>query len=166
MTEYYANNLSDSNEFQDLVQYVMKKYGLIIQCCCSKKWQYEVGESLGGIEIKYDKVSMATGNLYIEIAEKSNEDNEGYVPSGIYRKDNTWLWIIGCEKVFIFSKRHLIRYYEKYKDIQNTTNDNYIVKVIKPTSIGWLLKPDKQIELMLCEPITLKTTGIPLKIVP
>lgn len=66
------------------------------------------GESLEGIEVKYDEVSNSTGRFYIEQAEKANENNLKYVPSGIYREDNTKLYLIGNYSIWlIFSKRHL-----------------------------------------------------------
>jgi len=47
--------------------------------------------------------------LSIEIAEKTKADNAKFVPSGIYRNDNSWLYIQGNFKTFwIFSKKLLI----------------------------------------------------------
>jgi N6-adenosine-specific RNA methylase IME4 len=80
----------------------------------SKKFQYEIGENLQGFEIKYDarctgdRGTLATNQLSIEIAEKTKDSNLNYIDSGIYRNDNSWLYIQGNYMMFwIFSKRIL-----------------------------------------------------------
>jgi len=99
----------------------------------SRKYQYSVGENLQGIEIKFDDKYNKTGNLYIEVKEKSNPKNINYINSGIYRNDNSWIYLIGnYEEIFIFGKSHLKLIYEKGKNI----------KIKKPTSIGFLLKKE------------------------
>ena len=81
-----------------------------------------------GAEIKRDGNFRKTGNLYIETAEKSHPDNKNYVPSGIFRKDNSWLFVIGDEEtLYIFATKYLQRLSDRYKE------------VIKTTSIGRLM---------------------------
>ena len=48
-----------------------------------------------------------------EIAEKTrNDEHREWTPSGIFRSDNSWLYIQGNYHVlFIFSKNHLVRYF-------------------------------------------------------
>ena len=54
-------------------------------------------------EIKRDGKFRETGNLYIETAEKSHPDKYEFIPSGIMRQDNSWLFVIGDEKtIYIF----------------------------------------------------------------
>ena len=68
-----------------------------------------------------DKKIEETENLYIEIAEKSKPEIEKYSMSGIYRNDNTWLYVQGNREIFfIFSKRLLKQLFEagKYKEIE------------------------------------------------
>ena len=97
-------------EFEDFVCIHLAKSGVILQNIHSKKFQYETGENLQGFEIKYDARSLgcnnteATKQLSIEIAEKSKKDIPFYTPSGIYRGDNAWLYIIGNYKaIWVFS---------------------------------------------------------------
>ena len=53
----------------------------------------------------------ATGNLFVEYQEKTNVSNINFVPSGIMREDNTWLYLIGdYEQAFIFMKKALRAY--------------------------------------------------------
>lgn len=61
-----------------------------------------------GAEIKRDDNFRKTGNLYLEVAEKSNPANPRYVASGIMRNDNSWLFVIGDEKTaYIFPTNYL-----------------------------------------------------------
>jgi len=91
----------------------------------------------------------ATGNLWIGVKEKSNPENKRYVDSGIHRKDNTWLFIIGnYNEIFVFTKKLLMLLYKsgRYKVIQNTTKtsegfllnradaEKYAAKIIKMES--------------------------------
>ena len=94
-TTYYNKQLEKALEFQDFVADKLYNIGISLNCYSSRKYQYEKGESRSGIEIKFDDQRKKTGNLYIEYAEKSNPNNKNYVPSGIERKDNTWLYVIG-----------------------------------------------------------------------
>lgn len=97
-------------EFQDFVVDALAKYGIILQNYMSKKYQYTIGENVQGFEIKYDSRCTDTGRLSIEIAEKSRADIPSYTKSGIYRDDNTWLYIQGNYRIlFVFPKNYLRR---------------------------------------------------------
>jgi len=99
MNEYYADKLNDGIEFEKFVYEVLKDIGLVVtKPYTTKKMQFK-GENSIGWEIKYDQRMAETGNAYIEIAEKSDPKNDKYVNSGIYRDDNTWLWLIGNRQV-------------------------------------------------------------------
>lgn len=101
-------------EFQDFVCLELTKAGVILQNIASKKYQFEVGENLQGFEIKLDRRCTDTGRLSIEVAEKSNRSVAVWTPSGIYRDDNSWIYIQGNYKKFwMFSKRWLRRYVER-----------------------------------------------------
>jgi hypothetical protein len=103
----------DGLEFQDFVCLQLAREHIILQNTVSRKYQFEMGESLGGIEIKLDNLCTKTRRLSIEVAEKSRADMPNWTPSGIYRPDNTWLYIQGnYEVAFIFAKKFL-------RDLQN-----------------------------------------------
>lgn len=121
----YDNSLEKGNMFEDFVCIELAKNNIILQNINSKKFQYETGENLQGFEIKYDarctgcNNTMATNQLSIEIAEKSKADNIYFVPSGIYRSDNSWLYIQGnYHQFWIFSKSILILLHKtnRYKE--------------------------------------------------
>ncbi len=118
-------------EFQDfIIRKLLHNYGIVIQPYSSKKYQFEVGESLQGYEIKYDARSTGdcthgycepTNNVAIEVYEKTNKNNDKWTPSGILRKDNTIYYVIGnYDMCWIIDKMVLIRFYRQniYKVVE------------------------------------------------
>ena len=100
LDEYYRNQLKNGTEFQDFVFDVLYDHGLPLISYSSKKYQIEKGENKAGIEIKYDKKFAKSGCFWIEIAEKKCKNNPHWIASGIYRTDNSWLYLIGNYEVF------------------------------------------------------------------
>ena len=132
--DYYKKQLEESKEFQDFVcEKLIKMLGVSVTNFGSKKYQFNVGENIQGLEIKYDKKFKETNNLYIEVAEKSHPNNKNYVDSGIYRSDNSWLYVIGDYNIiYIFSKRNL-------QHIDSSINK----RIKTPTSIGFLVSKEE-----------------------
>lgn len=103
------------DQFADFVCMELAKDGIILQNINTKKFQYETGENLQGFEIKYDCRSTGcstdknpTGRISIEIAEKTKSENSSFIASGIYRGDNSWIYIVGNYMNFwIFPIKHL-----------------------------------------------------------
>jgi hypothetical protein len=95
MTALYSRRLREGLEYQDFAVERLYRAGIPLVCYSSQKYQNEAGESMAGIEIKFDKEMCKSGNVYFETAEKSDPANRDYVPSGIYRSDNTWIYAIG-----------------------------------------------------------------------
>jgi hypothetical protein len=115
----HIDSLQVGAEFLDFVMLTLQPSGLYIQPFTSKKMQYAKGESFQGWEIKLDKRCTETGRLSIEIAEKTRATNPTWSPSGIYRNDNTWLYIQGNYTCFwIFLKKTLIAMHKcgKYQE--------------------------------------------------
>ena len=123
----HEDSFEEGNAFQDYVCIELAKENIVLQNINSRKFQYEVGENLQGFEIKvdnrfngyYPKDKPATNQLSIEIAEKTKASNFNYIPSGIYRGDNSWLYIQGNPKCFyIFSKKTLLGLHKsgRYKE--------------------------------------------------
>jgi hypothetical protein len=125
---YYNDKLQQGLEFQDVVTSALYQRGIVVVAYSSRKYQVTHGENLLGAEIKRDGKFRETGNLYIETAEKAHPDNPAFVASGIYREDNSWLYVIGDEKtIYIFSTKYLRMLEARY------------TRVTKPTSIGFLV---------------------------
>jgi len=111
--DIYAQRLENGNDYQDFICTKLCQYGIIIQNYCSQKYQ-TMGENRQGLEIKLDRKFRNTGNLYIEIAEKSDPENEYYAESGIYRDDNSrWYGIGDYQTFYWFFKKQLRQLWEK-----------------------------------------------------
>jgi len=132
MTDNYKLMLEKGLQFQDFITDILiKELGISLSTYSSQKYQNLKGENKQGFEIKFDDKYKDTGNVYIEVAEKSNPLNENFISSGIYRNDNTWLYLIGNYKeIFIFSKKHLKLMYEskKYKEVIISTSKGMLIK--------------------------------------
>lgn len=132
MTEEYKNNLSSGLEFQDFVIDMFYSIGLPLISYSSKLYQIKIGENKAGIEIKFDRKFRETGNIYIETAEKSNKNNPEYILSGIYRDDNTWLYVIGdYHIIYILSKKQLKKAHERhrYKEVVTPTSKGFLIPI-------------------------------------
>jgi len=131
--EYYNKSMNEGEEYQEFVADALcEKFNIKIEFYKTKHEQYNIGESKQGFEIKYDKKLKETNNLWIEIAEKTNPKNKDYIPSGIYREDNSYFYCIGDYNIiFVFTKEKLkkILNENKYKIMENNTK----------TSKGFLL---------------------------
>lgn len=128
--EYYQKKLEQGIEYQDFVVERLYDVGLPIISYGSKKYQHLIGENKAGFEIKYDTKFKETGNFYIETDEKSHPDNPRYVRSGVYRNDNTWLYIIGdYYNIYIFGKIQLQFLDEsgKFRKVQTDTSIGYLL---------------------------------------
>lgn len=132
--QYRKAKIESGQLFQDfVVDAAHNILGLVIQQYASRTYQMTVGESLNGVEIKNDEKYASTGNLWIETGEKARPREGDYFPSGIYRDDNTWLYIIGdYNTLFVFQKEFLKNLHRsgRYRDLENRTK----------TSIGFLLR--------------------------
>ena len=116
------NSFESGMEYQDYVADLLRdKLGIVITNYTSAKFQFETGENKQGIEIKLDKDFDSTNQLSIETAEKTKANNPIWVPSGIYRNDNSWLYIQGTFKTtFIFSKNLLIMLHKTKRYVEHT----------------------------------------------
>lgn len=155
MTNYYQQCLGDGEEFQDhVIQKMLFLHGRPICQFSSRRYQMDKGESSNGFEIKLDRMFRRTDHLYIEVAEKSHPDNPEFVPSGIFRPDNTRTWLIGDrEGVFEISKTFLMTIYkdfvgknERFRKVDNPTSQGFLVPVsfaLKYTTY-WDLRDDTE----------------------
>ncbi len=127
---YYAEKLEQGLQFQDVVTRELYQRGIVVVGYASRKYQNECGENMLGAEIKRDGLFRDTGNLYIETSEKSHPDNAVYIPSGIYRGDNSWLFVIGDEEtIYIFSTKYLRMLEPRYEQKIKTTSTGYLMPI-------------------------------------
>jgi hypothetical protein len=129
-TEYYNEKLQQGLEYQDFVTDILfNELFIPLSSYQSKKYQLK-GENKQGIEIKFDGVFDETRNPYIEISEKTNASNINFIPSGIYRSDNTWLYIVGNYNIlFIFGKEllKLLHKTKRYKEVGIPTSNGFLI---------------------------------------
>lgn len=127
---YYARKLQIGLEFQDTVTKALYQRGIVVVGFSSRRFQIEEGENMLGAEIKRDDKFRTTGQLYIETAEKSHPDNIEFIPSGIHRKDNSWLFVIGDEKtVYIFLTKYLQMLEPRYEKKAIPTSKGFVMPI-------------------------------------
>src|ERR1022692_1926948 len=108
--DYRSKQLEDAQVFQDFViDASWQMMGLAVIPYSSRLYQQTVGESKTRCEIKHDKNYARTGNLYVETAEKAVPRPGPYAPSGIYRDDNSWLWIIGDYDLLFYVQKTVLK---------------------------------------------------------
>ena len=131
--QYREEKTEEAKKFQDFVcEYFSRHLFIPLTQFSSRHYQYKTGETMQGVEIKHDMRLADTGNVYIEIAEKSHPLVANYSDSGIYRNDNTWIYLIGNYNImYLFIKKQLRTIHERkiYSYLPNPT----------PTSKGFLL---------------------------
>ena len=114
-----ATVFEEGLEFQDFVADLLaKELGITLTSYSSKRYQTDKGENRQGFEIKLDKRLSDTGNVSIEVAEKSTAQQSRWTPSGIMRNDNSWIYVQGnMDIVFVFGKKVLVEGFKnKYAD--------------------------------------------------
>jgi len=127
---YYADKLEQGLVFQDVVTKELYRRGIVVVGYSSRRFQNDEGENLLGAEIKRDGEFRKTGNLYIEVAEKADPRNKVFVPSGIMRADNSWLYVIGDEEtIYIFSIKYLRKLHERWRRVEKSTSVGYLCPI-------------------------------------
>lgn len=133
MTDQYKTNFEKGLLYQDYLVKMLAPMGIIIMPFSSKFSQFTTGESFSRHEIKFDDRMSSTGNIYIEVGEKTSSSLENYTPSGILRDDNTLFFLIGnYQTLFFFSKKIL-------KLLVMGSKKSQWAYVETPTSQGYLL---------------------------
>jgi len=132
---YRKNKIESGLLFQDfIVDLMLQVLRFPVTIYSSRLYQQTVGEGPAGVEIKHDENYARTGNLWIEVAEKACPRPGDYARSGVFRDDNSWLYIIGdYDTVFVFAKVALqsLARSDRFRILENRTK----------TSKGYLL-PD------------------------
>lgn len=100
-------------QFQDfVVDTCLREWGKVIQCYSSRKYQLSKGESVQGVEIKYDGPCSRTLQLSIEVAERKDKTLYWF-DSGICGRDTACEYIQGnYDTLFLFERAALLRYFE------------------------------------------------------
>lgn len=127
---YYGKKLEQGLQFQDVVTRALYQRGIVVIGYASRKFQVERGENMLGAEIKRDGRFRETGNLCVETDEKSHPDNSAFVRSGVFRADNSWLFVIGDEEtVYIFSTKYLRLLAPRFQLYETPTSRGFLMPV-------------------------------------
>jgi len=129
-TTYYQKQLESGQAFERFVEAQLARFGIILDPCVTQRDQIEIGENRFGLEIKNDATMERTGNVYIELAEKSDARNDRFIASGIYRPDNSTWYGIGHAREFLVFKKIALQ-------VLHTNGTYRLVEI--PTSRGFLL---------------------------
>ena len=141
-TDYFIQQLKESHAFEVYIECQFLKYGIDIGLYYGKEQQYHMGETDAGIEIKYDKRSIETGNYYIEYQERMH--SSGYwVNSGILKQDSTRFYLLGTiDRFVIFERNWLLSYYHRLVDNHERLSDAMLVwEKEHGTSKGFIIRP-------------------------
>jgi hypothetical protein len=107
-TDDYREKLQAGLRFQDFVTRHLYGIGIVLVQFVAVANNLDC-ENMAGFEIKRDGRFRQTGNLYFETDEKTDPANPVFVPSGIRRRDSSWIWIIGDElTLWFFTKKQLL----------------------------------------------------------
>lgn len=156
MTYYPAANsgrvdsLSDGERYQEFVaDHVRREFGIALTMYDCQSCQYRHGENPQGFEIKLDKRCTETGRLSIEVAEKTNGDLPDWTTSGIYRDDNSWMYVQGnYDVIWGFAKKILKELddklgntYEESPMSKPTVRKFYITEKTADRWCAWKITP-------------------------
>lgn len=125
----YATDLQRGLEYQDFVYELLSRFGINTVSYGSRLFQHIRGENKARMEIKFDSKRSSTGNLYIEIKERSHP-SYSYTDGGIYREVTEY--IIGDYEVVYrlpATTLRLLHKSGKYREIE----------IPIKTSVGFLL---------------------------
>jgi len=140
----HKDSLEVGAAFQDFVMETLMRQNVVLQFYTSKERQYNIGESMQGWEVNLDNRFTDTGRLSIEIAEKTAAANTIWVPSGIYRNDNTWLYIHGnYEYFFVFLKKILIGLHKsgRYEEASIPTLRKFYLPISDANKYAHVIRP-------------------------
>lgn len=137
---HYKNCLDQGQVYQDFViSALINHRGLVLSNFSSKLYQFNIGENFQGVEIKGDFPSLTTGNILIETDERTSKKKE-WCKSGIYRFDNTKIYIVGNYSFFyLFDVKVLRREHKKMQEAKNGETEN-LKKFLSDTGRGFLWK--------------------------
>ena len=145
-TEYYKNMLFLGQWYEDYLYVKLEeKLKIKIDGCNTEGEQRRIGENHLGWEIKFDDNYKKTGNLFIEYCEKPDKNKPEFRRSGVLKEyDNSWLYLIGDEKVlYFFAMRDLANAYYYLDEYKNPIHERKPCK--EGTSWGYLLKGQREI---------------------
>lgn len=138
--DYMIQKLERGAIMETFVDREFLRYGIDIGFFYHPAGQ-NAGENRLGIEIKHDEKSVITGNYYIEFAERHRTDKE-FVPSGIFKNDNSRYWLIGTPDDYCIVEKRVLQqiYYSMNQEQPDWQNGKKFVG--NDRSLGFIIKKD------------------------
>jgi len=128
MDAYYYECLKDGQYFEQYIYNVLEQLGICIVEPFLTKEEQVLGENSAGVEVKHDRLMKRYGNIYLELEERVTSPN--WIPSGIFRNDNTIIYVIGDYDNFFLFQKGVLQWL--VNDI--ITNEYFPIKEVKQNS--------------------------------
>jgi len=107
----FTQRLVLGKAFEESASHFLTAQGFPIKLNFSREGQWEFGESMAHVEIKYDGEITTYGNLFIETDERRNDDGtSSWRRAGIYDASDPWFLLQGNEtSLWLLNVRELRR---------------------------------------------------------
>lgn len=123
---YYRDRKELAEVFERYIVSRLRHRGVAIARHTTKAGQYKFGDTTAGIEIKFDMELARTGNLYIEVDEKTDPSNKAFTRSGIFTSSSMKWYLIGnYRECYLFSRTALLEEHKTAKIIPNRTRTGH-----------------------------------------
>ena len=143
MNDYYVLQRVRGEQYEAYVVEQLRAEGVTIARHVGREAQLLLGDTTARMEIKFDRLFSATGNLFIEVAEKRRATDLIWIPSGINACASfVWYGIGDYQDFFVFS-RGALEQEERVAD--------RVLTIARGTSRGYLLTPDRRLALAVWE---------------
>lgn len=132
----FPERLKIGKAFEEAASYYLHSQGFPLRPLLTAKGQWEHGENLAHVEIKFDQKVEETGNLFIETRERRDSSGKSHWrEAGIYDQHNPWFYLIGdSKKLWLLNVRELRRLFEslnpKCTSKQTATAEGFIIPKI------------------------------------
>jgi len=139
MSATYQQLLEVGQRFESFVlSQFASRYGAILTPCHTIDSQRRYGDTVFGLEIKFDRKLHLTRNLCIETSSKKDRDQPTFSPDSIFSLSSAWLYGIGdTNEFYIFTTRAL----------RTFAMSDQFAKYANETSRGFLIPRERAREL-------------------
>jgi hypothetical protein len=140
MSDYYREQRAKGEAYERYIVWQLRQDGIDVARYDTQAEQYAHGDTTIGLEIKLDTKYCDTGNLFIEVAEKTRAEQPTWTVSGIFAaSDAPWYGVGDYRNFFVFDRLTL----------QEQSATVRLIVTKRGTSRGFLLTEDRARQLMV-----------------
>jgi len=140
MSDYYREQREKGEAYERYLVWQLRQEGIDVSRYETQADQYAHGDTTIGLEIKLDTKYCDTGNLFIEVAEKTRAEQLTWIASGIFATSTApWYGVGDYRNFFIFDRDTL-------RGLVPTAR---LIAIKRGTSRGFLLTEDRARQLMV-----------------